>query len=228
MFSVSVAEVPLERLSLERMLERHKNTKKRNLFSRLLMHDKTESTSNCVNATSPHISMPSLHEQEGVTDICSNTESTSNCVNATSPHVSMPSLHEQEGVIDICNNSSPEETTQVNAVYSVSKDTKDLVDITSVVQNESKLTDHPTNEYASRTLEVTSSSICSSTATSNWQPNNTSVRKYPPSRTKTPKSPEVRMGQINGVGENCRLVVALEDISGYLQNGMLVNIEQAS
>jgi hypothetical protein len=36
------------------------------------------------------------------------------------------------------------------------------------------------------------------------------------------------MGQINGVGENCRLVVALEDISGYLQNGTLVNIEQAS
>jgi hypothetical protein len=112
-------------------------------------------------------------------------------------------------------------------VYSVS--TKDLVAITPVVKNESKLTDQPSTAYTSRTLDVMSSSICSPAATSNWQPNNSSVRKYPPSsRTKTLTSCELRQCQMNGVSERCRLVVALKDVSPYLQNGTLINTEQAS
>ncbi|KDR24452.1 hypothetical protein L798_00102 [Zootermopsis nevadensis] len=50
-----VAEVPLERLSLARILGRHKEAMKRDMFSGILMNEnKTDSISNCVSATSSH------------------------------------------------------------------------------------------------------------------------------------------------------------------------------
>jgi hypothetical protein len=97
------------------------------------------------------------------------------------------------------------------------------------VGSESELTDQPSSEYTSRTLVVPSSSIYSSAATSSWQPNNSNVRKYPPSsRTKTPTSYEQQNCEMSGVSDRCRLVVALKDVSPYLQNGTLIDIEQVS
>lgn len=136
--------------------------------------------------------------------------SISSRVSATSRHSSVASLSEHSNrVTEICNNTSSGGTGTLDAEYCVSKDSPPMAVIT---------------EYAIRTLDVTSS-----TGVPNQQSNNSSVRKYAPSsRAKTPASFEVQKSRVNGVSEKYRLVVALHDVSSYLQNGTLTSIEQAS
>lgn len=136
--------------------------------------------------------------------------SVSSRVSATSRRSSVASLSEQSNrVTEICNNTLSGGTGPCNAEYCVSKDSTPMAVIT---------------EYAIRTLDITSS-----TGVPNQQSNNSSVRKYAPSsRTKTPESFEVQNSRVNGVSDKYRLVVALHDVSSYLQNGTLSSIEQAS